>query len=273
MASFDRAHRVREQAERRLHGVARQWRPSAEAWEAEEWEEVPTRISVGPWSRPALRGLILLTAIGAVVIGYLMWQSAPREVVEVASAVPQGSGAATPEVLATGAPLTGAVEPLPAEAMSSTAPSPVLEVVVHVAGQVHQPGLVRLPAGSRVADAIEQAGGFTRARAATSINLARILVDGEQILVSDRPGAATVPAASGPAHEGAAEAGDVGAVIDLNTATETVLDGLPGVGPVLAGRIVAWRQEHGAFRSVDELGEVSGIGDATLARLRPLVRV
>lgn len=271
MASFDRAHRVRDQAERRLQGVARQWRPSSNAWDAEEWEDVPTRLSVGPWSRPALRGLILLTALGAVVIGYLMWQSAPREVVEVASAAPQGSGVATPEVLATGAPLTGAMEPAPPGAMESSAPSAVPEVVVHVAGQVRRPGLIRLPAGSRVADAIEQAGGFTRARAATSINLARVLVDGEQILVSDRPGAAGAPPASAPV--GSTGAGDAGAVIDLNTATEAVLDGLPGVGPVLAGRIVAWRQEHGAFRSVDELGEVSGIGDATLARLRPLVRV
>ena len=271
MASFDRAHRVREQAERRLQGVARQWRPSSAAWDAEEWEDVPTRISVGPWSRPALRGLILLTAIGAVVIAYLMWQSAPREVVEVASAAPQESGIATPEVLAMGAPLTGASESAPPEARASSAPAVVIEVVVHVAGQVRRPGLIRLPAGSRVADAIEQAGGFTRARAATSINLARILVDGEQILVSDRPGAAAAPPASPP--DGPTVASDVGAVIDLNTATEVALDALPGVGPVLAGRIVAWRQEHGAFRSVDELGEVSGIGDATLARLRPLVRV
>lgn len=255
-----------------MQGVARQWRPSSDAWQVEEWEDVPTRISVGPWSRPALRGLILLTAIGAVVIGYLMWQSAPREVVEVTSTAPQGSGVATPEVLATGAPLTGAGEPPPPEAVVSSPSSAVLEVVVHVAGQVRRPGLVRLPAGSRVADAIEQAGGFTRARAATSINLARILVDGEQILVSDRPGA-MAPPASAPDAGGPTAATDNGAVIDLNTATEAVLDGLPGVGPVLAGRIVAWRQEHGAFRSVDELGEVSGIGDATLARLRPLVRV
>lgn len=273
MASFDRAQRVREQAERRLQGVARQWRPSSDAWEVEEWDEVPTRISVGPWSRPALRGLILLTALGAVVIGYLMWQSAPRDVMQVAPAGPVASLAATPEVLATGAPLTGATEPAPPVATVSSAPSAVLEVVVHVAGQVRQPGLIRLPAGSRVADAIEQAGGFTRARAAMSVNLARVLVDGEQILITDRPGAAVGPPVSARDVSGSSAPTDVEAVIDLNTATEAVLDGLPGVGPVLAGRIVAWRQEHGVFRSVDELGEVSGIGDATLARLRPLVRV
>lgn len=271
MVSLDRAHRAREQAERRLQGVVRQWRPSADEWKPGEWEDVPTRISFGPWSRPALRGLVLLTALVAVVIGYLMWQSAPRDVVEVTSGALRASGVPTPEVIASGAPITGALEPPPPAGVASSGPSSASEVVVHVAGQVRQPGLIRLPAGSRVADAIERAGGFTRARVASSINLARILIDGEQILVSDRPGAA--PPASVPERGGSPASSAVGAVIDLNTATEEALDSLPGVGPVLAGRIVAWRQEHGAFRSIDELGEVSGIGDATLARLRPLVRV
>ena len=272
MSSFDRAHRARELAERRLQDVARQWRPGADA-EAEQWEDVPTRISFGPWSRPALRGLALLTALGAMVIGYLMWQSAPREVVEVASIPPRVSEVESPEVLATGALLTGGSEPPPLDDMAGSASPAVLEVVVHVAGQVRQPGLVRLPAGSRVADAIERAGGFARPRVATSINLARVLIDGEHILVSDRPVVAVAPPVSASGVAGSTAESPVGAVIDLNTATEAALDGLPGVGPVLAGRIVAWRQEHGAFRSVDELGEVSGIGEATLARLRPLVRV
>ena len=111
--------------------------------------------------------------------------------------------------------------------------------------------------------AIAAAGGVTRPRAADSVNLARVLADGEQIAV----GVDAVAAASTPTT------GAVAPIVDLNTADLAALDSLPGVGPVLAGRILAWRQAHGPFRSVDELGEVSGIGDAILGQLRPLVRV
>jgi competence protein ComEA len=140
-------------------------------------------------------------------------------------------------------------------------------VLVHVVGQVRHPGLVRLDAGARVADALAKAGGASRRADLTAVNLARVVVDGEQIFIP-APGQAP-PAVAGPAPSGSAGAGSP---IDLNTATEADLDALPGVGPVIAGRIVAWRQEHGRFSSVDELTEVSGIGDATMARLRPLVR-
>ena len=133
-----------------------------------------------------------------------------------------------------------------------------------------RPGLVRLPSGSRVADAIEAAGGVRRPRAADSVNLARVLVDGEQIVVSDSP-AAAAPASSGGGPTGGAAGTPL--VVDLNTASVDVLDSLPGVGPVLAARIIAWRTANGPFRSVDELGEVSGIGEAILGQVRPLVRV
>jgi competence protein ComEA len=138
---------------------------------------------------------------------------------------------------------------------------PARTLVVHVVGQVQNPGLVELPDGSRVADAITAAGGATDQADLAALNLARLLGDGEQILVPI-PGE-TVPQA------GAASSG----LLDLNTADESALEELPGIGPVLAGRIVAWRQQHGRFSSVDELVEVAGIGPAILAQIRDLVRV
>jgi competence protein ComEA len=144
------------------------------------------------------------------------------------------------------------------------------EVVVHVVGAVHRPGLVRLPSGARVADAVDAAGGATAAARLASVNLARVVVDGEQVVVQrrGRPAVLGAPAVGAPAT-GAGPA----APVDLNTATLDALDGLPGIGPVLAQRILDWRTAHGRFSSVDELGEVSGIGEATLSDLAPLVVV
>ncbi len=148
------------------------------------------------------------------------------------------------------------------------------EVVVHVSGSVRRPGLVRLSPGARVLDAISAAGGLVRASDAESLNLARPVVDGEQIVAGaaavDGVSAAT-PGAS--AASGGGEASGGGAVINLNTADADLLQELPGVGPVLAGRIVDWRTRNGPFRSVEDLGEVSGIGESRLADLRDLVRV
>jgi competence protein ComEA len=144
-------------------------------------------------------------------------------------------------------------------------------VVVDVVGQVGRPGLVSLPAGSRVADAITAAGGATPEADVSLLNQARLVIDGEQIRVP-RPGE-VIAAAPGAAGGGAAggAGGGVGAVVSLNSADLATLDGLPGVGPVLAQRILDWRSEHGRFTSVDELGEVSGIGDKLMSQLRPRV--
>jgi competence protein ComEA len=175
-------------------------------------------------------------------------------------------GPPAPVSLTPGTPIPAtAVGVAPSVSMSPTSPTaPAAQLVVHVVGDVRRPGLVRLPPGSRVADAIAAAGGLVKGGSAGGLNLARPLVDGEQVLVSrDTPAGTTGGGGT------AASAGP----LDLNAATETDLDGLPGVGPVLAGRIVAWRQEHGRFASVDQLREVSGIGERTFARLAPLVRV
>lgn len=139
-------------------------------------------------------------------------------------------------------------------------------VVVDIAGKVRRPGIATLPVGSRVVDALEAAGGVRRGVSTTSLNLARILVDGEQVLVGV-PGAAAGPAGARP------PGGIPGALVNLNTATLDELDALSGVGPVTAQAILDWRTEHGRFSTVEELLEVSGIGEKTLADLAPHVTV
>jgi competence protein ComEA len=130
---------------------------------------------------------------------------------------------------------------------------------VHVVGGVRHPGLYRLPQGSRVADALARAGGATPEAQVELVNLAAPLADGQQIVVPRRgtPSVAVGGSTGGPVH--------------LNTATLEQLDALPGVGPVTAQKILAYRQEHGAFGSVDELDAVSGIGPARLDELRKVV--
>ena len=141
-------------------------------------------------------------------------------------------------------------------------------VVVSVVGQVAAPGLVTLPAGSRVADALAAAGGLLPDADPAAVNAAAVLTDGQQIAVGV-PGAAP---AGGTAPAGAATAG-TGGLLDLNTATAADLDALPGIGPVLAQRIVDHRTEHGPFTSVDQLDDVSGIGPAIFADLVDRVQV
>jgi competence protein ComEA len=174
-----------------------------------------------------------------------------------------GHAAATPLVVAPLAPPAAAGQ----AAAASAGPAPaVRRLVVDVAGAVRRPGVYRLSPGARVADAVARAGGLTRTAERTAVNLAAPLADGEQVLVlargspvaGSRAGAAAgAPATSGP--------------VSLNSATAEELDTLPGVGPVTAEKIVAYRQAHGLFTSVDGLDAIPGIGPARLADLRPLV--
>jgi competence protein ComEA len=166
---------------------------------------------------------------------------------------------------ATGAPSAERGLATPAAALSPGASAAGGKVTVDVEGKVRRPGIVVLEAGSRVIDAIKAAGGVRAGRRDASLNLARVLVDGEQILVG-------VPAPPGlPA--GAATASAAAQLVDLNTADEAALEALPEIGPVTAQSILAWRTENGAFTSVRELLEVDGIGAATLDRLLPYVTV
>jgi competence protein ComEA len=140
--------------------------------------------------------------------------------------------------------------------------------VVAVAGKVRRPGLVRLPPGARVADAIEAAGGLLPGTDLATVNLARKVADGELIVVG-------VPAPAPPAAGSAGPAGPAapGDKVNLNTATLAQLDTLPGVGPVLAQRILGYRTNHGGFRSVTDLRQVDGIGDSRFEQLKDLVTV
>jgi competence protein ComEA len=141
-------------------------------------------------------------------------------------------------------------------------------VVVHVAGAVHRPGVYRLRAGARVDDAISRAGGAKPRADLTQVNLAAEVEDGRQILVPRRVAAAAAPIAGGDAATQ-----QPGVPLNLNTATLEQLDELPGVGPATAQKILDYREEHGGFGSVEELGQVPGIGDVRMASLRDQVRV
>jgi competence protein ComEA len=148
---------------------------------------------------------------------------------------------------------------------------------VHVVGQVRRPGVVVLTLGARVGDALTTVGGALPGADLRALNLARVLVDGEQVWVPKPGEAAPAPASAPGAAQGAAGAGTAshgaGGLVNLNTTSAAVLEELPGVGPVLAQRIVDWRTEHGRFTSVDELAEVSGIGEKMFAALQDKVTV
>jgi len=137
-----------------------------------------------------------------------------------------------------------------------------IDLVVSVAGLVARPGLVTVGPGARVADAVAAAGGPVPGTDLTGVNLARRLTDGEHVVIG--------PVAPQPAA-GAPQASGSGARLDLNTATMSDLDGLPGVGPVTAQRILDWRTQHGRFASVEQLREIDGIGEARFATLKDLV--
>lgn len=216
----------------------------------------------GPWAfdpgRRGVRALAVVAALVVVVAAVWAWRARP-------SAEPVQPVAASSEAPVSAA--TEAVPGVPAPAGSSG------QVVVALAGKVRRPGLVRLPAGARVADAIEAAGGALPGVDVALLNPARKVTDGELILVG-----VTAPpgqAAPGPAVGGGAPGGSAAPAgpVNLNTATLTQLDALPGVGPVLAQRILDHRDRNGGFRSVSDLRQVDGIGDARYEQLKELVTV
>ncbi|MEX5631846.1 helix-hairpin-helix domain-containing protein [Parafrankia sp. FMc2] len=270
--------------------------PGRSRWRGSERLPPTLRDAVlAPTARAALV-LVVVAVLVAAAAGWMAWRNRP---VSLGSPVPARSGAegvpgagsagalgATPGTRATGPPegagtggVAGSAGSAGPEAGSERAEATVgSEVVVDVAGRVVRPGVVRLPAGARVVDALTRAGGPLPGTDTSGIALARILTDGEQILVDGRPGPAPPPLGAGadPGLGAAASgeaAGPGGQPLDLNTATAAQLDELPGVGPVLAQRIIDWRSENGPFTSPDQLGEVTGVGDRRLADLLPLVRV
>jgi competence protein ComEA len=189
----------------------------------------------------------------------VIWVIAAALAVVAGTRLLGGGDSAAPPVSVDGGPdRTGADRP--SLGGSATTPPTGSRIYVHVAGAVRRPGLIRLPSGTRVAGALERAGGPTRRADLTLVNLAARVQDGQQIVVP------VAGVAGGPATAGS---GDLpGAKIHLSTATADQLDEVDGIGPTLAERIVEYRDAHGGFRSVDELSEVDGIGEKRLATLR-----
>lgn len=145
-------------------------------------------------------------------------------------------------------------------------------IIVHVVGEVARPGIVLLAQGARVIDAVTAAGGALASSDLERINLARVVTDGEQVHVP-APGEAILPGAYGSTLRAPAGGSEPAVRVNLNTAGLGELDSLPGVGPVLAQRIIDWRAQHGRFTSVEELGEISGIGARLLSQLTDRVTV
>jgi competence protein ComEA len=139
-------------------------------------------------------------------------------------------------------------------------------LTVHVAGEVRRPGVYSFDEGARIVDAVRAAGGFTRKADRTAVNLARLLVDGEQILVPRR-------APGGSAASTSTATGSTSDPININTATAAQLEELPGVGEVLAQRIIDYREQHGPFTKPEDLQNVSGIGPKTYEAIAPLITV
>jgi competence protein ComEA len=225
--------------------------------------------------RPGATALALVAAAAAVLAAVGVWFERPRvEPVAALPAVTVTTGSAVPGAPApvvAGAPAPAASTPT---AGAPTGAVPAAQLIVSVSGKVQRPGLVEVPAGSRVADVLEAAGGALPGTDLAALNLARRVADGEQIAVGVPPApdaGSAAGAAPGPAAPGAPDtpAGPV----DLNSATAAQLDALPGVGPVTAQRILEWRARHGRFTRVEQLREIEGIGERRFAQLRELVAV
>lgn len=233
------------------------------------------RLGVGG---PVLRGMVVLVVVVAVVLGVrVAWaerSATPHPV--TATGHEDAAGGTAPASSAPGSSQAVDVgEPSESVTVPTTTPP---EVVVHVIGAVREPGVVSVAPGSRVQDAVEAAGGLRDDADLTRLNLARPAVDGERLWVpvpgEEPPPELPAPQSVAPPTMPSAGASDGAAgdgPVDLNTADQAELETLPGVGPVTAERILQWRAEHGSFTAVEELMEVSGIGERTLEQLRPHV--
>ncbi|MGL5912044.1 MAG: helix-hairpin-helix domain-containing protein [Phycicoccus sp.] len=247
------------------------------------WAQLPSAFVGARWQpgRAAVLGVVLAALAVVAVLGLrVAWASTRSD--DTISAPGYGPRAGATGVT-TGAVPVGAPPSASAPSSGGSGGAPARPsaastggaAVVHVVGQVRRPGVYRLPHGSRVSDAVAAAEGATTKADLARVNLARVVVDGEQVKVP-APGepvdpTSGAPPASSTSGGSIAPGATTRPPVSLNSGDLAALDTLPGVGPVLAQRILDWRTEHGRFTSVDELGEVSGIGEKVLGQLRPLV--
>ncbi|MDT4947986.1 MAG: competence protein ComEA [Pseudonocardiales bacterium] len=241
---------------------------SAPTWWQRLAARVPVRLDPGRRAAVAV-GLAVLVA--AVATGVWLMSARPRAMaVSAAAPTVPGSSPLIRSGGSTGPSPTGRVS-----SPGSVSSSPAV-VVVDVAGKVRHPGLYRLTVGSRVDDALKAAGGPLAGVDLSSLNLAAKVVDGQQIAVGLAGAGGGVGGAGGAPPGGGGSAGGggaAGALVNLNTASLDQLETLPGVGPVLGQHILDWRTAHGSFTTIDQLRDVTGIGDVKFANLRPQVTI
>ena len=217
---------------------------------AEALEELPR----ARFSRMHVGVIGVLLVLGVITTGWLLLRARP-----VAVASPS-------EVVTMSTPVQSA------PTASASTSERATRLVVHVLGAVRRPGLVKLPESSRVQDAIDAAGGLTDRADPGELNLAQLLADGQQLVI----GTGSDPAGEvrdGRESAAGSSSSAATATLDLNRASQAQLEELPGVGPVTAGAILTWRQQHGRFSRIEELQEVDGIGPKTYAQIAPHVRV
>jgi competence protein ComEA len=226
-------------------------RRTTRVWSLGVPDAVRGRVALGPGQ---LAVVAVLAVVGLALTCWWLVRSAGHEVVAPTALTTPRGALATPRAAGTTEAAT---------APSSGAPA---KVVVDVTGKVRRPGIAVLRQGARVIDALRAAGGARPGVDLGGLNLARVLADGEQVVV----GQAVAP---GPVPSGAESGSPVVGLVNINTADQTALESLPEVGPVTAQAIMTYRSQHGGFSSVDQLLDVDGIGDATLAKLTPYVTI
>jgi competence protein ComEA len=246
VALLDRSLRGDEDTDRMPPGPAGLWR----------------RIRWDPSRRAAVL-VVVIAVLAAAVTGVVVWHARP--VSQPVASLPSAPAVPLPTSRAPSA----ATGPDPATAGATASAS---RIAVAVAGKVRHPGVVELPPGSRVVDAIAAAGGLSPGAHLGLLNLAKVLTDGEQVVVGVPGVTGAAPPGDGGAS-GAAGSTEPAGPVNLNTATLEQLETLPGVGPSTAQKILDWRTSNGAFQSVDQLQDISGIGPAKYAAISPKATV
>ena len=218
------------------------------------------------WRHDARFGVVLL--VGVALVAGVIWYR-----IGIGGASAGESGAAAPAAVSTTAPSTTIDDPTPGATNAKAQPA---TIAVHVAGAVNHPGVVELKTGARVIDAVEAVGGAQADGDLDRLNLAAKVTDGQRVYVAkvgqSDPGAAGDGTSSTATGDPASD-GTTGGKVNLNTATQSQLEELPGIGPTYAQSIIAERQRKGGFTSVNDLRSVRGIGDKRFAELAPLVTV